>query len=101
MPADLSVYVHVPFCASPCFYCACDRAITRSPVAGDQFLDTLGQELALVAPRSDLDRRLRQLHLVGVTPTFLTPDQIERLMRMLRDHSSFADDAELGLEVAP
>lgn len=101
MPADLSVYVHVPFCASPCFYCACNRVITRSPVAGDRFLNTLGKELALVAPRFDRDRRLRQLHLGGGTPTFLTPDQIDRLMSMLRDHFSFVDDAELGLEVDP
>ncbi|NDY95774.1 oxygen-independent coproporphyrinogen III oxidase [Wenzhouxiangella limi] len=101
IPADLSLYVHVPFCSSPCFYCGCNRVITRSATAGDEFLDTLEREMDLVAPRFDADRKVRQLHLGGGTPTFLTVDQLSRLMDMLRARFKFAQDGELGLEVDP
>jgi oxygen-independent coproporphyrinogen-3 oxidase len=101
IPGDLSVYVHVPFCTSPCFYCACNRVITRSATAGQEFLVNLAKELRLVAPRFDRDRKVRQLHLGGGTPTFLRPDQIGQLMTLLRTHFSFAEDAELGLEIDP
>ncbi|MEE4330913.1 MAG: oxygen-independent coproporphyrinogen III oxidase [Wenzhouxiangella sp.] len=101
IPPDLSVYVHVPFCASPCFYCGCNRVITRSRSAGDQFLSSLERELRLVAPRFDADRQVRQLHLGGGTPTFLDLGQLERLTAMLREHFSFHPEAEIGLEVDP
>jgi len=101
IPADLSIYVHVPFCASPCFYCACNRVITRSSSAGQEFLVSLEKELRLVAPRFDRDRPVRQLHLGGGTPTFLRTDQIRQLMALLRTHFHFAADAELGLEIDP
>ncbi|MDZ7791840.1 MAG: oxygen-independent coproporphyrinogen III oxidase [Xanthomonadales bacterium] len=101
IPADLSVYVHVPFCASPCFYCACNRVITRSATAGQEFLVHLEKELRLVAPRFDSDRPVRQLHLGGGTPTFLRTDQIRQLMALLRTHFHFAADAEMGLEIDP
>ena len=101
IPADLSVYVHVPFCSSPCFYCGCNRVITRSKTAGDEFLVTLGKEIDLLAPRFDSDRLVRQLHLGGGTPTFLSVDQIQRLMDLLKRHFTFAEDAEIGLEVDP
>lgn len=101
IPADLSVYVHVPFCSSPCFYCGCNRVITRSQTAGDEYLATLGEEIDLLAPRFDSDRLVRQLHLGGGTPTFLSVEQIERLMGMLRRHFSFSAEAEIGLEVDP
>ncbi|MFP4208117.1 MAG: oxygen-independent coproporphyrinogen III oxidase [Wenzhouxiangella sp.] len=101
IPADLSVYVHVPFCSSPCFYCGCNRVITRSATAGDEFLATLDREIDLVAPRFDTDRKVRQLHLGGGTPTFLSVEQLGRLMAMLRARFTFADGAELGLEVDP
>ncbi len=101
IPADLSLYVHVPFCASPCFYCACNRIITRSTTAGQEFLVNLEKELRLVAPRFDRDRPVRQLHLGGGTPTFLSSEQIGQLMALLRTHFQFAPDAELGLEIDP
>jgi len=101
IPADLSLYVHVPFCASPCFYCACNRVITRSTSAGQEFLVSLEKELRLVAPRFDRDRPVRQLHLGGGTPTFLSTDQIRQLMALLRTHYHLAPDAELGLEIDP
>lgn len=101
IPADLSLYVHVPFCANPCFYCGCNRVITRSLTAGDQFLASLERELKLVAPRFDKDRLVRQLHLGGGTPTFLSVDQLGYLMHLLQSHFALDPDAETGLEIDP
>jgi oxygen-independent coproporphyrinogen III oxidase len=101
IPADLSLYVHVPFCSSPCFYCGCNRVITRSVTAGDQFLANLERELKLVAPRFDEDRLVRQLHLGGGTPTFLSVEQLSHLMHLLQSHFAFDPDAEMGLEIDP
>ncbi|PKL96435.1 MAG: oxygen-independent coproporphyrinogen III oxidase [Gammaproteobacteria bacterium HGW-Gammaproteobacteria-8] len=101
IPADLSLYVHVPFCASPCFYCGCNRVITRSVTAGQEFLVDLERELDLTASQIDSDRRVRQVHLGGGTPTFLSSDQIDQLMRLLRTRFQFADNPEIGLEVDP
>ena len=101
IPADLSLYVHVPFCRNPCFYCGCNRVISRSLSAGDEFLVNLGRELDLIAPRFDRDRLVRQLHLGGGTPTFLSVAQMQRLLDMLQQHFTFADDAEMGLEIDP
>lgn len=101
IPADLSVYIHVPFCANPCFYCACNRVITRSTTAGQEFLVNLEKELDLVAPMFDTDRSVRQIHLGGGTPTFLSIDQIRQMMAMLRARFRIAPDAEVGLEIDP
>jgi len=101
IPADLSLYVHVPFCASPCFYCGCNRVITRSTTAGQEFLIDLERELDMTAPLIDDDRTVRQVHLGGGTPTFLRTLQIGQLMRLLRTRFRFAEDAEIGLEVDP
>jgi oxygen-independent coproporphyrinogen III oxidase len=101
IPADLSLYVHVPFCSNPCFYCGCNRVITRSVTAGDEFLANLERELELVSPHFDRDRVVRQLHLGGGTPTFLSLGQIEQLLTLLKQHFPFDPDAEMGLEIDP
>jgi len=101
IPADLSLYVHVPFCSSPCFYCGCNRVITRSETAGQEFLVDLERELDLTARRIDHDRKVRQVHLGGGTPTFLSTGQIDHLLRLLTNRFQFAEDTEVGLEVDP
>ena len=101
IPPDLSVYVHVPFCASPCFYCGCNRVITRSPLVGKRFLVSLEREIALLAPHFDADRQLRQVHLGGGTPTYLDCDQLDELLKLVSKYFRLADDAEVGLEVDP
>ena len=101
IPADLSLYVHVPFCSSPCFYCGCNRVITRSATAGQEFLVDLERELDLTAPHIDEDRTVHQVHLGGGTPTFLTTEQIDQLLRLLKTRFHFDRAAEIGLEVDP
>src|SRR5262245_61978244 len=60
IPRPLSLYVHVPFCVSPCFYCGCNRIITRDPARGVAYLGQLHREIALLAPLFDRDRRVVQ-----------------------------------------
>jgi len=99
----LSVYVHVPFCLSPCFYCGCTRIITRDRGKAGIYLDHLEREIALAAPLFDRTRRVEQLHFGGGTPNFLGPDEMQRLLDSLSRHFTFSaqDAREFGIELDP
>lgn len=96
----LSLYVHIPFCHKLCYYCGCNKIITRHQHKADQYLDALEQE---IRQRASLlgDRDVSQLHWGGGTPTFLTKPQISRLMGLLREQFRFAPDAEISIEIDP
>ena len=98
IPRDLSLYLHVPFCASPCFYCGCTRLITRSHQQGEAYLGRLEQEIALQGQLFAPDRKARQVHFGGGTPTFLDVGQIARVMQWLG--RAFRLDAGEGREFA-
>ena len=97
----LSIYVHLPFCESLCYFCACNKIITKDHTRVAEYLRYLDKEMALVASHIGSDRRAVQLHLGGGTPTFLSPDELRQLMALLRSHFDFAPDAELGVEIDP
>lgn len=99
----LSLYVHVPFCWSPCFYCGCTRVITRDARKADQYLDYLRREVAMTARLFNGRRPVRQLHFGGGTPNFLDVGRLGGLMRDLAMHFRFAKgaDVEAGIEVDP
>lgn len=97
----LSVYVHLPFCESLCYFCACNKVITQDHGRSAQYLDYLDKEMDLVAGRVGPDRKTTQLHLGGGTPTFLTAAELTRLMASLRRHFEFTPAAELGVEIDP
>lgn len=102
--APLSLYVHMPFCWSPCFYCGCTRVITRDVRRADQYLGYLQREIAMTAPLFDAGRTVRQLHFGGGTPNFLDIPRLGDLMRELGEHFRFAKDrggVEAGIEVDP
>ena len=103
IPRDLSLYLHIPYCTSPCFYCGCNRIITRDKRKGEVYLQRLEREIELVAPRFDRDRNVIQLHLGGGTPNFLTPSQLERLMDTLarQFHFSTPGDRDFSIELDP
>ena len=86
----LSLYVHVPFCASPCFYCGCNRVITRDASKGVRYTDRVLHEVRLIAPLLDPDREVVQLHLGGGTPNFLDPETLTRLIHGLKSRLSSA-----------
>ncbi len=101
--APLSVYVHIPFCASPCFYCACTKIITRqTPMAG-LYLQRLDREIELQAALFPRTRRIEQLHLGGGTPTFLSNGQIAHVLSQLERRFGFADEStlEFSIEIDP
>jgi oxygen-independent coproporphyrinogen-3 oxidase len=103
IPRPLSLYVHIPFCTSPCFYCGCTKVITRDRNAGARYLARLAREVELQSQLFDRDRKVVQLHLGGGTPTFLSPDQLTELMTIMRSGFDLADSGarERSIEVDP
>ena len=103
IPRPLSLYVHVPFCFSPCFYCGCNRIITRDLSRGRAYLERLGREIALMAPLFDRDREVIQLHFGGGTPNFLDAAQLCGVVETLRGAFRFADsdDRDISVELDP
>ena len=98
---DLSLYVHIPFCDTLCYYCGCNMVATKDYTKAKRYLDTLFLEIDLLAERAGQERAVRQLHWGGGTPTYLHPDDIARLAQYLRSRFSFAADVEAGCEVDP
>ena len=99
--APLSIYVHLPFCASICYYCGCNKIITKDHGRSAKYLRYLEKEMALVASHLHGERQVVQLHLGGGTPTFLSADELHELMEKLRKYFDFAPDAELAIEIDP
>ena len=102
-PAPLSLYIHVPFCSSPCFYCGCNKIITRSREQAENYLTRLYREIELQAELFDKDRVVDQLHFGGGTPTFLNPWQLEDLLKKLDWHFDLRkdDSREFSIEIDP
>lgn len=96
----LSLYIHIPFCHKLCYFCGCNKIVTRQQHKADQYLDALEQEIIHRAPLFTA-RRVSQLHWGGGTPTYLNKAQISRLMTLLRKHFHFDADAEISIEVDP
>ncbi len=103
IPQRLSLYVHVPFCLSPCFYCGCNRVITRDRTRADGYLTNLHREITTIAPLFDRDRAVVQLHVGGGTPNFLTPAQLRWTVDTLRREFTFsqASDRDISIELDP
>lgn len=98
--ADVSLYVHLPFCRRLCWFCACRTQGTRSAASLDRYLDHLEIEIASVRKHLPRKVRISQLHLGGGTPTLLSPGQLKRLAGMLRPFGLDAAD-EISVEIDP
>jgi len=97
----ISLYVHVPFCASLCHFCACNRVITKKVELPARYLEVIDAEIEAVADAIGVKRALGQIHLGGGTPTHLTPEQLHGLFESIRARFEQADGAELSIEVDP
>ena len=97
----LSVYVHIPFCESVCYYCACNKVVTRHHERAAAYVDALETEIALVHRRLGVRALVSQLHFGGGTPTFLADRELSMLMALLHRHFRLAADAEISIEVDP
>lgn len=100
-PAPLSLYVHVPFCESVCYYCACNKVVTRQHRLADAYLGALEAEIGLVTAALGRGHAAVQLHLGGGTPTFLSDAELARLMAALRGAFDLRPGAELSIEIDP
>jgi len=100
-PQPLSLYVHVPFCNTICYYCACNKVVTKDHGRSAKYIRYLGKEVAILSALVNSQAPVKQLHWGGGTPTFLSADEMTLLMRVLRDNFTFDHDAELSIEIDP
>lgn len=98
---DLSLYYHLPFCESLCWFCGCTTVITTVQDKSRVYLDYLEKEMDLMGEKIHPDRQVAQLHLGGGTPTFLTAEEILRLGQMVKSRFNIRPDLEAGVEVDP
>ncbi len=98
---DLSLYFHLPFCQTLCWFCGCTTVITTKQGQSATYLEYLQKELELMGRRVNPKRQVVQLHFGGGTPTFLLPEEIRTLGRMIRERFPFANDIEAGAEIDP
>lgn len=96
----LSLYIHIPFCHMLCYYCGCNKIITRHSHKADQYLEYLAAE---IKQRAGLFKHqtVTQMHWGGGTPTFLNKTQIANLVMLLRSEFNFADEGEFSIEIDP
>ena len=99
----LSLYFHIPFCDTVCFYCACNKIATKDRTKAQPYLDRVYRELEMQSALFDDDRVVEQLHWGGGTPTFISQDQMRELMDQTRKHFRLADDdvGEYSIEIDP
>ena len=97
----LSIYVHIPFCESLCYYCACNKIITKHHERAELYLDYLGKEVDLHVAQLGAGQPVSQLHLGGGTPTFLSDDGLRRLMAMLQRSFALTPGGEYSIEIDP
>ena len=99
--APLSLYIHVPFCESVCYYCACNKIVTRDHGRAAAYLDALEHEMALAADALGERVQVSQLHFGGGTPTFLSDEELSRLMAAIRTRFELLPKGEFSIEIDP
>jgi oxygen-independent coproporphyrinogen III oxidase len=99
--APVSLYMHIPFCENLCLFCACNVSIQKNKDVAIPYLEALKREISHVSSRVSKKRPVTQFHWGGGTPTYLTPAQMEDLFGHARERFTFADDAEIGIEIDP
>ncbi|MBD5772034.1 oxygen-independent coproporphyrinogen III oxidase [Marinomonas colpomeniae] len=101
--APLSLYFHIPFCAHLCYYCACNKIVTKQYEKGAEYVELLGEEMRLRSLMLDHTRDITQLHFGGGTPTFLTEDLILELFNNIKQHFNLINDGtqDYSIEIDP
>ena len=97
----LSLYVHLPFCSTVCYYCGCNKVITKDHQKSSRYLDYLEREIDLQLQSLIGSRSVAQIHWGGGTPTFLSDDEMRRLMGILRSRFDFLPEGEYSIEIDP
>ena len=98
----LSLYIHIPFCRSACYFCGCNVIFTSKEDKKTKYIEYLKKELAILATHLDTNRTVTQMHFGGGTPTFLSPEQLDDVITTIKQtFPNFASDAEVSCEVDP
>jgi oxygen-independent coproporphyrinogen-3 oxidase len=97
----LSLYCHIPFCETPCYFCGCNTIITQRKEVAAPYLDYIFKDIEQTAMFVDPDRKVNQLHWGGGTPNYLNLYQLATLRKVIQDHFKFTDDAEISIEINP
>ena len=97
----LSLYIHIPFCEQLCYYCACNKIITKHHDRAAAYIKYLGMEIELHTKHMGLGQAVSQLHFGGGSPTFLTDDELREVMAMLRQSFNLAPGGEYSIEIDP
>ncbi|WP_301378148.1 MULTISPECIES: oxygen-independent coproporphyrinogen III oxidase [Thalassolituus] len=99
----LSLYFHIPFCRHVCYYCGCNKIVTKHRDRAEAYLAELYREIDLKAALVDRSRPVEQLHLGGGTPTYLSDDQLRQLMTYVRQRFSLQDNesSDFSIEIDP
>ena len=97
----LSLYIHIPFCNTLCFYCACNKVITKDRSQSAEYVRYLIKEMAMQAELLGPGQVVEQLHFGGGTPTFMSDDEIRQLMAAIRQHFKLVEDGEYSIEIDP
>jgi oxygen-independent coproporphyrinogen-3 oxidase len=97
----LSLYIHIPFCNTLCFYCACNKVITKDKNKAGEYVRYLIKEMAMQAMLLGPDQVVEQLHFGGGTPTFLSDEEIKLVMTAIRQHFKLVKDGEYSIEIDP
>lgn len=100
-PLPLSLYIHVPFCESICYYCACNKVVTKHHERARPYLQTLAREIGLVADELQVRQRVSQLHFGGGTPTFMSDDELGEVMALVRSRFDLVPGGEYSIEIDP
>jgi oxygen-independent coproporphyrinogen-3 oxidase len=98
---ELSLYFHIPFCHSLCWFCGCTTIITRQQSQSATYIEYLKKEMDIMGRLLNPKRKVGQLHFGGGTPTFMLPDEIRSLGGAIRNHFQFSEDIEAGVEIDP
>ena len=96
-----SLYVHLPFCSTVCYYCGCNKVITKDHQKSSRYLDYLEREINMQVVELDGPRSVAQLHWGGGTPTFLSDEEMTRLVDILRSRFDFMSEGEYSIEIDP
>ncbi len=97
----ISLYTHIPFCDTVCFYCGCNKVVTKDKTKAEPYLDAIFKEIDMQGKLFDSNRKVEQMHFGGGTPTFLSNEQIIRLSEKLQSAFNFAEDGEYSIEIDP
>lgn len=103
IPRPLSLYIHIPFCHSLCYYCGCNKIVTQNEAKADRYLEYLFREIEMQSKLFATDRLVTQIHLGGGTPNFLNIDQLRELLSVIARHFhlSYPEQLEISIEIDP